>query len=236
MSLTFSQIISQIDKNVGSNSTSYPTADKTVDINLALDHVLATIFEVGGTWQFDDANHSSIFPIITTQLNEGQRDYAFTTDGSGNRILEIYKVMVADEDGLYREITPVDITQGLPSNYYDGLDTQGQPNTYDKLGNSIILDPIPNYTRSAGLKVYINREASYFTASDTTKKPGFAGLFHDYLALRPSYFYALRNLTDSDARKWKNEMIEMENAIREHYKAREKDVVKRVTPYSNNSR
>lgn len=219
------------DGDVSGNTTRL--AQFTGDINAALDYLYSIIFEVGGTWQFDDSNQTD-YPIITTNIVSGQRDYSFTTDGSGNRILEIYKVMVADSTGLFSEVTPVDVPQGAPSNYYDGENTTGIPNTYDKLGNGIFLDPIPNYNYTGGLKVYINREGSYFATSDTTKKAGFAGLFHEYLALRPSYMYCVRNQIKV-ANSLKNEMLEMEEAIKNYYKAREKDVVKAILPMRNNA-
>lgn len=209
-------------------------AQFTADINLALDHVLSIIFQVGGTWQFDDTNHTD-WPIITTNLVSGQRDYAFTVDGSSNVILEIYKVMIADENGLFREIYPVDQQTNSPSNYWDGLNTTGQPNTYDKTGNGIFLDPPSNYDEPNGLKVYINREASYFTSADTSKKPGFAGLFHEYLVLRPAYQYAVRK-TLSNVNELKLQMLQMEDGVRDYYKGREKDKSKVLLPKLNNSR
>lgn len=234
MSLNCTQILDLIDDNVTSNSTSYSTADKIRDMNLALDRAFALIFEVGGTWQFDDNNHED-YAIITTNIVSGQRDYTFTTDEQGNLILEVHKVFVADSTGLFREMMTTDVPSGAPANYYDGQSTQGQPNSYDKMANGIFLDPIPNYNRTGGLKVYISREGSYFTTSDTTKKPGFAGLFHEYVALRPSYQYAFRNSLPN-TNLLKQEMLEMEEAIKNYYKAREKDVKKVLRTIRNNSR
>lgn len=210
-------------------------AQFTGDINSALDKVWSTIFEVGGTWQFDDSNFTD-YPIISTNLVSGQRDYSFTTDGSSNLILEIYKVVVSDAAGVFHEIFPSDQqTKFSDPAYYDGLNVGGQPITYDKTANGIFLNPIPNYNYTNGLKVYINREASYFTTSDTTKKPGFAGLFHPYLALHASYFYCMRNQIKVK-NDLKNEMLEMEEGIKNHYKAREKDSPKVMNPRANRSR
>lgn len=239
MSLQYSDTVSNrgivqlIDSNVKTSESSYPLIDKTRDINLALDRVLSLIFQVGGTWQFDDSNQTS-YPILTTDIVDGQRDYSFVSDTSGNLILEMYKILVADSTGLFREIWPVDVPAGAPSNYYDGLNTEGIPNSYEKLGNGIFLDPIPNYNRTAGLKIYINREATYFTTSDTTKKPGFAGLFHEYLALRPSYMYAYRNSLPN-ANQLLTEMTKMEQDIMDFYKSREKDVQKTLRARSNSA-
>lgn len=240
MSLQFSDttnrrgIIELIDDILGTDSTQYSTAKKTRDVNLAIDRVLSLIFEVGGTWQFDDSNHTD-YPIITTNIVSGQRDYSFTSDGNNNLILEVYRVLVADSSGNFFDVNPVDVSSGYaPAGFTDGSNTGGLPNTYDKLGNGIFLDPIPNYNRTGGLKVYINREASYFTTSDTTKKPGFAGIFHEYCALLPAYKYA-RDNSMAIANSLKNDVAEMENAIRDYYKSREKDVRKQFIPKVNNA-
>jgi hypothetical protein len=247
MSLQFSSsslkagIVEMIDATVGTNSLTYPITEKTRDINLALDKVFSLIFQVGGTWQFDDSNHID-HPIITTNIVSGQRDYSFTTDGSGNLILDIYKVMVADENGIFFEVFPVDQQGNAPMTYSDGQNTRGSVLTYDKTGNGIFLDLIPNYNRTGGLKVWINRTASYFTAvADMTaltlamavKKPGFAGLFHEYCVLRPSYQYAFRKgLPNMNILK--AEMLEMEREIQDYYKSRERDVVKTLSGKINN--
>lgn len=219
-------------------------AEFTADINLALDRVLALIFQVGGTWQFDDSNQTD-YPIISTNLVTGQRDYSFTSDQNGNLILEIYKVMVADPTGVFHEIFPVDVESGrAPTNYDSGLNVGGIPNTYDKLANGIFLDPPSTYNSTLGLKIYVSREGSYFTSSDTTKKPGFAGLFHEYLALRPSWKYAARKDMSIAGGRLRNgsftglalDVNDMENDIQEFYKSRQKDTQKVLRPIRKSSR
>lgn len=239
MSLTFSQIIALIDRECKSNSTSYPLADKTADINLALDDVWERIFAKAGRskWQWDDSHHTD-YPIITTNLVAGQRDYAFVTDEQGNLILDIYKVVIAQPDGTFKEITPVDVQSDESSEvagFYDGNETQGTPSRYDKTGNAIFLDAIPNYTITDGLKVYINREGSYFTVSDTTKKAGFAGTVHSYLAYKPAYHYAYRNSL-KQAPAILNELTKVEKKIEALYGKREKDTRGRVRPNVENTK
>ena len=230
-------------------------AEFTADINLALDKVTALIIAAGGTWQWDDSNFTD-YPIITTDLVAGQRDYSVTTDESGKLILDIYKVLAKDENtGLYRELYPVDAQSveqphdgyrwgaqsGVLGAYNgvnsltDGGNEQGIPNRYDKTANGIFLDLIPSYNSTDGLKVYINREASYFTTTDTTKKPGFAGPFHDYLAVEPSFKYASIH-TQSNAQAFQNEMLVMEAKIKEYYGNRERDVPGRMIPNLNSTK
>lgn len=234
MSINCTQIQSLIDRNCKSDSSSYSVADKVADMNLAMDRVLSIIFKSNGKWQFDDSNHTD-YPIIMTSLVAGQRDYSFTTDEQGNLILDIYKVMVKNADGYYEEIYPVDqqSDEGTGA-FYDGRNTQGTPYRYDKTANGIFLDSVPDTTIASGIKIFINRESSYFTTADTTKKPGFSGIFHEYIALRPSFQYAYRNgLSNSVALQ--NEMDKMELDIKKHYRDRSRDEVPRITSESVNS-
>lgn len=165
----------------------------TADANIAFDDFLTIALPSSGTWQYDDSNHTD-YPIITTDLVAYQRDYSFTSDELSNLILDIYKVYIADSSGDFTEIKPVDVQSEQDTlSFADGNNTTGEPIRYDKTANGIFLDPIPNYNATGGLKMYINREPSYFTYTDTTKKPGVPGLFHKYFYLKPAMEYARRN-------------------------------------------
>jgi len=238
MSQTFTQLTNLIDRNCQTTATSYPIADKTADCNLALDSFLAIALQADGKWQVDDSNQTK-YPILTADLVSGQRDYSFTTDEQGNIILEIYKVMVKNPSGLFVEMAQVDQqSENSPDNpitgMVDGQNLTGIPNKYDKTGNGLFLDPIPNYDSTGGLKLWINREASYFTVSDTTKKPGFAGIFHEYIALRPSYMYAMRKGL-KNVRELQILVLQMEAQIKKHFSQRAKDEQWRITPESVNA-
>lgn len=168
--------------------------DLATDINLALDDYFALALAASGTWVFDDSNHGD-YPIIMTDLVEGQRDYPFTTDGSGNLILDIYKVMakLEGEDGVFDEIRPVSVQTEHPTqDFYDGRNVEGVPYRYSKTANGIFLDQIPSYSQENGLKMYINREASYFNYQDTSKSPGVPGIHHRYFPLKAALDYARR--------------------------------------------
>lgn len=228
MSLQFSDstnkdgIVELIDANVSTNSTSYPLKDKTRDINIALDRFLSLAINSSGTWQFDDSNHTD-YPIITTDLVAGQRDYSFLSDNSGNLILDIFKVMAKDEAGIYRDLKQVDVnSENNVESFTDGQDTQGIPTRYDKLSNGIFLDPIPSYNSTNGLKMYVNRETTYFTTSDTTKKAGIPGIYHSYLAFYPSYQYAVRNNLHNLV-SLRDYVDKMEKEIKDYFGKRQKD-------------
>ena len=142
-------------------------------------------------------------------------------------ILDVFKVFIADTSGKFTEIKPVDVqtdeqSQVNTSGFTDGQNTGGSPVRYDKTANGFFLDPIPNYNYTNGLKVYINREASYFTYTDTTKKPGVPGIFHRYFAIRPAEDYARRN-APAKYPALRAERLQMEIDIEDYFASRTKD-------------
>jgi len=244
MSIQFSDtsnykgIIQLIEKECGFNRTDISgDSDKlkefTADVNLAMDDFTALAIQASGTWQYDDSNHTK-YPIITTNLVDGQRDYAFTTDEQGNRILDVHRVFVLTSTSgtKYVEVYPIDAQShpaGHTEGFWDGQNTEGVPFYYDKTANGIFLDPIPSYNATNGLKIYINREASYFASSDTTKVPGIPGIFHRYLVLKPAFDYARRNNLPNTQRL-ENEIFKLERSIKEYYGKRERDIRHVMTP------
>lgn len=208
-------------------------------VNLAMDDFFAIALTASGKWQLDDSNHGD-YPIIKTNLVSGQRDYTFTTDGAGSLILDIYKVAILPSSTatLYEEISPID--QQSEAGAEDMVAEQtagGIPYQYDKTSNAIFLDPIPNYSVNNGLKMYINRESSYFAYTDTTKKPGVPGLFHAYFYLKPALENArVNNLANWEKLRERVEEFEGDEArritgsIQKHFGKREKDVRQVMTP------
>jgi hypothetical protein len=233
MSLAYSDttnkdgIIQRIEQELGLGDT-YISGDSTRlalwtgSINLALDKALHIIFGADGKWQFDDSNHSKN-PFIFTDLTISQRHYNFSSDEQSNLILDIHSVYVkTSATNPYYLLNPVDLQSGGDTTFTDGLDTNGWPCEYDKTGNGIILDLTPTATVTNGLKIFINREGSYFATSDTTKVPGFAGLYHEYLVLDPAYRYArANNLVNKETLK--RDLMELEKDIVEYYSRRTRD-------------
>jgi len=171
------------------------------------DRYLTIAFKASGKWQYDDTNHvdgsgNYTYPVIRTNLADGQRDYTFTTDEGGALVLDVLKVAILPSATAteYEEIYPVDAqSESDAQDILAESTNEGTPVRYDKMANGIFLDPIPSYNATNGLKVYINREPSYFTYQDTTKRPGCPGNHHDYFFLRPALEYArINNLPNYD--------------------------------------
>ena len=210
------------DGDISGNSTRL--AQFTADVNLAMDEVTALILSADRSRQLDDYNHTK-YPILTIDLVSGQRDYSFTTDEQANLIVHIHKVMCADSGGVLKTLQAVnqqDNDSDLDS-FNDGLATAGVPLYYDKTADGIFLDPVPNYSISDGLKVFIDREASHFSTSDTTKKAGFLSLFHEYLVLKPAYRYA-RDKSLPNRNSLKNDMLEMRMYIEDFVRRNQNSV------------
>ena len=197
----------------------------TADVNIALDNVLNIGLKAEGEWQFDDINHTD-YPERTMTLTSGTRRYAlssFTADAGSNLMLQIYKVFVKDTNGVYIELEPANVqSDNDTQSFSDGQNVSGIPTRYDKTGNYIDLDPVPNYTQSTGIKILISREASYFVYTDTTKKAGIPGIYQRYLYLFPAREYARRKGLSSQDRL-SIEVAKLEQDIAWYFSTRAKD-------------
>jgi hypothetical protein len=193
------------------------------DSNLAWDEFMKLAAQASGTWQFDDSGHGD-YPLIYLNIVSGQRDYNFTTDETGNLVLDFYKVGIlqSSTDTEYVEISGVDQQSGDSAIFAED-DATGTPIQYDKTANGIFLDPIPNYSVTKGIKIAINREASYFTYSDTTKKPGVPGSLQSWFYKFPAFEQAKRKgMANRDELARDIEILKRD--IKEHFAMREKDV------------
>lgn len=140
-------------------------------------------------WQWDDTNATDL-PIAITNLVSGQQDYSFATDQ-----VMIDQVEIKDSAGIWHGLSEIDekffsnnnisLTQWLNST------VGGIPSEYQKVANSVFLNPTPNYNSTGGLKLRFKRGPLYFLSTDTTKKQGFTELHANYLADYATYKYSL---------------------------------------------
>lgn len=228
-------IIQEIEREIGAqpgdiSGSANRLLDATAGVNLALDDFTALAIRASGTWQYDDSNQTD-YPIIKTNIVSGQRDYSVTTDGSGNLVLDIYKVAILPSATAtqYREIAPVDAqSDGYSAGRFNDATVTGTPYDYDKTANGIIFGTVPDYDAANGLLLYVNRESSHFASTDTTKTPGIPGIFHKYLVVRPAEDFARRN-NHANYPLVRAERLQMEQDIQGYYGRRERDVRKQIT-------
>lgn len=234
-SVTGAGIIQVIQRLTGAQSgttASYPLIDKTVDVNSALAQYFIIANQAAGRWQVDDTNQTD-YPIIFGNVVAGQQDYAFTVDEDGNQILDIYKVRIKDSLGNWHTLIQRDLQDGNDVPLNDTTQTSC-PTKYDVTSNGIFLTDIPNYTSVEGLEVYISRTPSYFVSTDTTKSAGIPHIFHEYLALRPAYFYCLTKGLPKYKEYYKtlygiDGKGGMEKSIADYYSNRNRDEKRRMT-------
>lgn len=223
-------LLARLTNTQNTSTSSYTTTAKTVDINNALNRYMMLAISAEGKWQVDDSNQTD-YPVVYGDIVSGQQDYSFTTDETGNQILDIYKVRIKDSAGNWKTLTQRDI-QSLDDEPLNTTQT-GVANQYDLTANGIFLNIIPNYNSTDGLEIYVNRTPTYFLTSDTTKKAGIPWTHHEYLAIRPAYYYCLqKGLPQANALG--NEMIRMESSIENYYADRNKDDKLRLTPFPRN--
>lgn len=173
----------------------------TAKLNRAYDDVIPYVLRSDGTWQWDDKSQVD-FPIATTNIVSGQRGYSFLSDEQGNSILEITSVAIKTDATTsdYTVIDPSDrsnrteVGKALIENNSTDI---GTPTSYDKLGNSIIFNPTPNYASLKGLKISFSRTPIYFLSTDTIKTAGIPDYFQSLLSLIASHEWIIINKSDN---------------------------------------
>lgn len=99
--------------------------------------------------------------------------------------------------------------------------SNGVAEWYMLQGDITRLLPIPNFTQSSnGLRIYFDQSISRFTASDTTKVPGFAAPFHRMLSIGAALDYALAMGQQKKANNLQSLWNDYERRLRSFYSKR----------------
>ena len=204
-------------------ATDYGINDLTRNVNRWYDRIVSLIMKADGRWEFDDDNYETL-PVSTTNLVSGQADYNIASAS----FLNLIRVEIKDSSGNGIFLEPISYEDRRGVAMTEWAKTNSTPQYYDKVGNSIVLYPTPNYSSTAGLKVYFQRIASYFAYDSTTKEPGFAPIFHRLLSLGAAYDYCLLNSLNNKMVILSNEITKMETALIEYYSQRSKDEQPRI--------
>lgn len=166
------------------NVNEFPLKDIARYVNEGYSRVAFAILQADGRMQWDDVNHTDQ-PISVANLAASQQDYGvFTAAPTALQDwLMIDRLEIKDANGLWVEIQPINRTDIKGEAVSEFMDTEGTPEYYDFNGSQVLLYPTPNYASTGGMKIYFNRAPSYFASTDTTKRPGFATIFHTYLSI-----------------------------------------------------
>ncbi len=205
------------------NSGNFPSSDLNQALNNALERVVRLINNADSRWQWDDDTQTDL-PIATATITSGQQDYSLATSH-----LSIDRVEIKHNGApTFTLLTSIDQHDKLLA--LDNVST-GTPTEYDKLGSSVLLYPIPNYTQDASIKIYFTRgPVALSTGGDV---PGINSLFHDLLAYHVAHEHAISNGFPSAALLGV-EIERREKALYDFYGHRSRDERPRIGVRANN--
>lgn len=165
----------EINRICGSTNTSYPFKAKAARINVALDHYFSLASIVNKRWRLDDTNQS-LPPIDTQNIVSGTNRYkisAFAQD-----ILNFLKLEVIDNSDVAQNLI-LENFNNLPETFdklYINADS-GMPSYYTKYGDFIYLRPKPDYNKTSGLKIYLDRPSTKYDFTRFTVTIASPGVF-----------------------------------------------------------
>lgn len=173
--ITEESLADEINRICGSTVNSYPNKSKIARVNEALNKYWFLASQSAPKGSFDDVDNSSL-PVETKNLTDGGN--YFKISKFTNKILQILRIAIlndsdSDEIDLIREeFDDIGVFNEL---YSTDSDKRDQPAFWTKMGDFIYIRPCPNYAKTDGLRVYLNRELSKFTwntftANATTDK------------------------------------------------------------------
>ena len=223
-STTEDGVIQEINRICGATDNTYSLKAKTARVNGALDRFMYLALSNDGQWLFDDLNQTDL-PVGVANLVSGQYDYEFADE-----VLVVQKVLAKDSAGTWTELIPYDFEDDeLDDLWKLTSGNSGSPTRYQKFAHSILLDPIPNYASTGGLKVVFKRNAPRFASTDTTTDPGIPSIFHVYLARYASLpFLIEKNLPQANGVA---SLIQQdEQAIKDYFSVRSKDIKGKLKP------
>lgn len=204
----------------------FPLKDITRYLNEAYSRVANIIINADGRMQWDDTNHADM-PIATFDLVANQTSYEIFSSAPSalQDWLMIDRFEIKNSYGDWIELHQMDKRNtGIAMAEYH--DTPGTPSEYDLNGTSIWFYPPTDYNSTDGGKIYFNRAPSYFASTDTTKRPGFATIFHSYLSIYAALQWNKIKKSDDSLQK---EVLQMEMEIGKFYSKRNKSEVPKLS-------
>lgn len=216
---TVTELKALIHDLVDTSSSTFSDARMVRGMNKAQDKIINLIQREDYLYQYDDSNYTDLAEGFL-DITSGKRDYNLKEDENFADLLAIGKVFAKNSSGTWVELKRVEsfleITTGSPSKYYI-------------TGTKIILGDIPDYTTSAGLKVYFIRQPKPILTSDTIKEIGIPSTYHHLVALYTAYDFARAKVMAS-----KNdlllEIVEEEKRLGFFLASKNKSVVSRMKP------
>lgn len=157
----------------------------TARINAGFDKVMPFLLSYSDYIRWDDTNHTDR-PSGTLNVVSGQNDYTLTEDDNALDILNLTAVRIKTSSSAteFTSLTRMTLDDSRAENAILPNPTiTGTPTHFLENAGTLFLYPEPNFSATAGMQIFFEREQSYFVSTDTTKEPGIPKPFHELLAL-----------------------------------------------------
>lgn len=196
------------------------------------------IFESQDSTDFDD-NRNSSYPIVTTPLVAGQRDYPIPVS---NAVLKVKRIDITYDGTNYFRATSFDngaTSWGLGNPTNEDINMIKQAPQYDIQYQSIFVYPLATASDvSSGAKIRVEweRNITPFTAADYTTDPsdstvilGFDPPFHPIVAWGAAYEKAMsENLPQKE--ELQQSLQDWETRLRTAYGRKDLDTILAMRP------
>lgn len=211
-STEYNSIVKNIRDLTDASVSNLTLAQIARSANNYLNRAYNVMLENSDNKNWDDPNFDTL-PQGTYDIVENERQITVYKDEDGKDILKIRRVILKleNEDNKWQELYPMDLRS---DNYVLDDETTGIPQKYDWIGDTLMFDIIPNYSKTDGIKVFYERAGEYFTESDTVKEPGLPEHFHDYIVYGVSYDYSMKRGLQR-ANEIKERLDKLEKELRE---------------------
>lgn len=181
--MTTDQFRTKIREITNTTTSDYSDASLIRDLNSELTSVQINILRDRGVLEFDDPNHTDLpFGTFTVSADGVCK---ITQDEDANLILTIHKVAYLS-DGKYVDVPRMTVAEGNQEILVDST-SRSKPTAYYEAGNNIIFPGITGGTA----KIWFDREMDFLLTSDTSKVPGVPSAYHNLVAYRVAYNYAI---------------------------------------------
>lgn len=215
-----------------------PLSSLLTDINLWYEKIVTMILESQDDSDFDD-QRSTTYPIKTTPLVAGQRDYSIPVS---EQVLKIKRVDITYDGTNYYRATPFD--NGVPA-WGFGNPTNEDSNMlkqapwYDVQYNSIFIYPLAvaaDVSAGAQIRIEWERDITVFTTgdyasdlSDSTVIPGIDAPWHMMIAYGAAYEFANNNNLPQ-LQNIKQDLADWEGRLRTAYGKKDLDTLLALRP------
>lgn len=221
-----------------SDTSSYTAANLLIDINLWYEKIVTMIFESQDDTDFDDQRNTT-YPILTTSLVAGQRDYSIPV---ANNVLKIKRVDITYDGTNYFRATPFDngvVQWGLGNPTNEDANMIKQAPRYDIQYNSLFVYPLAvasDVSAGAQIRIEWERDVTVFTTgdyttdpTDSTVIPGIDSPWHMMIAYGAAYEFANTNNLPQ-LQNIKQDLADWEARLRTAYGRKDLDTLLALRP------